>query len=184
MRVKCFYVLVPLLSVSLALFSGGPALAHTGVLSSQPEDGATLERTPGQVVLELDGPVEAQFSPLEVYDEGGERVDLDDARLDPDDPTVLMVGLREGLSGGEYSVEYRYAGVDGHPIEGSYGFSVSNASAAPDGARTDAEVTGSQGEQAPEERLSDTGGYSSALIYGALGLGALALMGLLVLRRR
>lgn len=55
--------------------------------------------------LKLAGPVDAAFSPLEVYDGQGRRVDEDNARLDPEDPTILTVGLKDDLSSGSYTVK-------------------------------------------------------------------------------
>lgn len=174
MRTRFFYVAA--LSLWLVLGATSTALAHTQIAGSEPAEGADLDRAPEQVSLTFDGPVEAEFSPLEVYDERGERVDLDNARLGQEGST-LTVGLREGLGGGEYTVEYRYTGVDGHPIEGSYEFSVSGASGP---ASSDV----ANGTLAAEQQTSRTSG-TPVTLYGALGLlGILSLLGVLVLRRR
>ncbi|CAN5648332.1 hypothetical protein BH20ACT11_BH20ACT11_04520 [soil metagenome] len=167
-----------MLGLLLTLAAASPALAHTQVVSSDPEEGASLERAPERVSLTFDGPVEAEFSPLEVYDEQDERVDLDNARLGQEE-TVLMVDLEEGLGGGEYKVEYRYTGLDGHPIEGSYDFSVSGDPApAPTGA------AGGTSSAAEEQQTSQASGSSPVALYGALGLGAVVILGVFVLRRR
>lgn len=175
MRIKLLYVVAMSLCITLAAAS--PALAHTEVVGTDPEDGASLGRAPDRVSLTLDGPVEAEFSPLEVYDERDERVDLDDARLASDGST-LLASLKEGLGGGEYTVEYRYTGVDGHPIEGSYGFSVSG-----EPAPASSEASGDS-EDAGGERQADRTGGVPPVVYGVLGLGAVAVVGAVVLRRR
>lgn len=170
------FVYVAVLGLGLTLLTLAPvstAQAHTRVVGQNPAEGATLQRAPERVSLELDGPVEAEFSPLEVYDERGERVDLDDARLGAGGEEML-VSLQEGLGGGEYEVEYRYTGVDGHPIDGSYGFSVSGDYKPP----TEAPASGGDG---PRALLA--GGVPPAALYGALGLGALAVVGGVALRR-
>lgn len=66
--------LLGLAAVWLVLYSA-PALAHTQLLQADPGDGATLTRAPDQVELRFSEPVEAEFSPLEVYDGQGTRVD-------------------------------------------------------------------------------------------------------------
>lgn len=176
MRSRLLYIMAT--SICLTLAAASPALAHTEVVGTDPAEGASLQRAPEEVSLTLDGPVEAEFSPLEVYDERDERVDLDNARLGQDG-TNLTIDLEEGLGGGRYTVEYRYTGVDGHPIEGSYDFSVSG-DPAPDSPGADGE-TSATGEQRQTPR---TGGLSPVALYGALGLGAVAILGVFALRRR
>lgn len=176
MRIRAIYATVLGLFITLAAVS--PALAHTQVVSSEPEEGAYLQRAPERVSLTFDGSVEAEFSPLEVYDEQDERVDLDNARLGQED-TVLMVDLEEGLGGGEYTVEYRYTGLDGHPIEGSYEFSVSG-----DPAPASTESAGETSSTAEEQQTSQASESSPVALYGALGIGAVVILGVFVLRRR
>lgn len=176
MRMRLLYVTALSLCITLAAVS--PALAHTEVSGTDPEEGAFLQRGPDRVSLTFDGPVEAEFSPLEVYDEQDERVDLDNARLGKED-TVLMVDLEEGLGAGEYTVEYRYTGLDGHPIEGSYDFGVSG-----DAAPASTESAGETSSAADVEQTSQASGPSPAALYGALGLGAVVILGVFVLRRR
>lgn len=176
MRIRVVYATVLGLFITLAAVS--PALAHTQVVGNDPEEGASLQWAPESVSLTFDGPVEAEFSPLEVYDEQEERVDLDNARLGQED-TVLMVDLEEGLGGGEYTVEYRYTGLDGHPIEGSYDFSVSG-----DPAPAPTDAAGGTSSGADEEQTSQASGNSPVALYGALGLGAVVILGVFVLRRR
>jgi methionine-rich copper-binding protein CopC len=168
-----------------------PAGAHTEIVRSEPEQGEELERPPGQVRLFFEEPVEAEFSPLRVYDARGERVDEDNARTDSGTPAALVVDLRDGLPAGSYTVEYRYTGVDGHVIEGSYQFSAASA-AEPAGGEAGAD--GPAGRLAPEGASASGPASGPALgpapvaLYAVLGLGALALgalaIGGLALRRR
>lgn len=176
MSTRVIYAMLLGLLITLAAVS--PALAHTQGVSSDPEDGASLERAPDSVSLTLDGSVEAEFSPLEVYDERDERVDLDNARLGQED-TVVMVDLKEGLGGGRYTVEYRYTGLDGHPIEGSYGFRVSD-----DAAPASTEESGETSAASEEQQTSRASGTSPVALYGALAVGAVVILGVFVLRRR
>ena len=55
-------------------------------------------------------------------------MDEDDARVSRDDRRLLVADLGE-LSEGSYTVEWRIASADGHPIDGEYEFAM-NASAA------------------------------------------------------
>ena len=106
--------------------AGGPALAHTNLVNSDPAQGATLDRVPDRVRLEFDEPVETRFDPVNVYDENGNRVDVEGAGDSRENPRTVVAGL-EGLRGSQtYRVEYRVTAEDGDPTEGAYTFTLSN----------------------------------------------------------
>lgn len=116
------------LSAVWLLLMCGPAFAHARLVESYPADGDVLAEPPGQVQLRFNEPVEAEFDPIEVYDQGGSRVDEDDARVSPDDRRLLIVDLGE-IREGSHAVEWRVTSADGHPVSGTYEFGV-HASAA------------------------------------------------------
>ena len=72
-------------------------------MARQPDDGANLKQVPEEVRIRFNEPVEAEFSPLEVYNSEGRRVDRADAGVDPDNPRVVRTSL-EDLSEGTYTV--------------------------------------------------------------------------------
>ena len=98
-----------------------PALAHARLLQEAPASGASLDEPPRQVRLEFSEPVDAEFDPLKVFDAEGNRVDEDDARIDPNDVRVLLAGLKD-LPEGSYRVEWRVTSIDGHVVEDAYAF--------------------------------------------------------------
>lgn len=167
------------LSAVWLLLSCGSALAHARLVETYPADGETLAEPPEQVQLRFNEPVEAEFDPIEVYDQEGDRVDEDDARVSPDDRRLLVADLGE-LSEGLSTVEWRIASADGHPIDGEYEFSV-NASAAGTGAGSPIAPIERSVEQ--DEAGSRWGG-SIVPIFGVLLVCALAVAGLIMLRRR
>jgi methionine-rich copper-binding protein CopC len=114
------------LAVVWLLLSCVPALAHARLVQEEPADGTALTESPDRVELRFSEPVDAAFSPLEVRDSDGNRVDKDNARVDPDDARVLVVDLKE-LTEGSYTVQWRVTSIDGHVVEGSYGFAVTDA---------------------------------------------------------
>lgn len=185
-----------LLIASVTLFAAAPALAHTELVSKTPEEGAALKQAPRQVQLSFAGPVEAEFSPLEIYDAQDRRVDMDNARLNPGDTATLTVGLKDDLPAGSYTVEYRFTGEDGHTITGSYEFAVSKqrapeestaAEAATDSQTAPQTVSEDGGERNPspvEESASGGGGFANVALYVGLGIVGLAVIGMLVIRRR
>lgn len=136
--------------------------------------------------------VEAAFSPLEVYNQQGKRVDLDDARTDPNDSAVLAAGLEPNLPGGNYRVEWRATSADGHPIDGKYKFTVKSAGGSGESKQSGnggQEQAASQEKPEPAARGnsgSESRSGNSVWLYSGLGLGALAIVALVgvALQRR
>jgi methionine-rich copper-binding protein CopC len=177
------------LSAALVILWCPPALAHARLTGSDPAADATLNGAPAQVRLRFNEPVEAEFSPVGVYDAGGDRVDEDDARVDPDDARVVLVGLGRDLPDGSYSVEWRVTSIDGHVIEGTYEFAVGDTGArgTSEATRTDAGNTGAG--TAPQPAREDEGqeagvGGAHGRHYVALGCIVLVMLVAVVLRRR
>lgn len=119
-----------------------PALAHAQFVSAEPARGAELQQAPEQVRIRFSEPVEAEFGPVEVRNPQGERVDQDNARVDPQDARVVVEDLDGDLSDGTYTVEWRVTSVDGHVIDGTYRFAVASAGAetSPEAAQADSEA--------------------------------------------
>ena len=163
------------LSVAWLLLSCGSASAHARLTESYPTNEETLAESPEQVQLLFNEPIEAEFNPLQVYDQQGNRADEDDARVDPDDARVLVGDLKE-LPIGTYTAEWRVTSLDGHVIEDAFDFAVtaSNVSELPSGNAGADDIEGDV-----DMGLSIAG----MVIIGILGLSIIAALGV-VLRRR
>jgi len=169
------------LSAAWLLLLCSTALAHARLVESYPDDGGTLAESPEQIQLLFSEPVEAEFNPLEVYDQGGGRVDEEDARVSPNNAKLLVADLG-GLSEGSYTVEWRVASADGHPVSGAYEFVVDTSTAdASEGAGEPIEPIERAAEQ---EGTRSVWGTNQVAVLGLLLVGILALAGLVVLRRR
>lgn len=170
--------IILLLSAAWSLALCAPAFAHARLVDAVPNDGDTLAESPEQLRLRFNEPVEAEFSPLKVYDEENNRVDQDNARVAPDDPETVVVGL-ETLPEGDYTVDWRVTSEDGHPIGGAYAFSVESSAAAAEGGAGDEQLGGEPVEQ-------DSGsaqGLAWVALLAVLVVGAAA-VGFVVLRQR
>jgi methionine-rich copper-binding protein CopC len=168
------------LSAGWLLLSCAPALAHARLVQEQPADGATLTESPDRVELTFSEPVDAEFSPLEVRNSDGERVDEDNARIDPADARVLIVDL-EDLSEGSYTVEWRVTSIDGHVVEGRYEFAVIAAEEdQPSGdARGEEQKVEEHAEHTGREPAAQNGAQETSapiLLYSALSFGVLAVV--------
>jgi methionine-rich copper-binding protein CopC len=97
--------------------------AHAYLVKSSPARRAALTRPPAEVQLWFNERLEAAFSTLSVIDRDGLQVDMGDARVGPDDPKRLSVGVPR-LAPGTYTVRYRVLSVDGHVVESEFSFTV------------------------------------------------------------
>ena len=154
-------------------WQAAPALAHAELLRATPAAGERLSEQPGEVRLVFDEPVRAEFDPVKVTDENGDRVDDGEADTLTEDPDVLVASLA-GLPGGSYTVEWRVTSADGDPIDGSYEFAMGDSALDAEGG----------GEEEPTADSSGSGGVSFATILGVLLVGVLAVGGLVALRGR
>lgn len=173
-----------------------PALAHAKLLQADPDRGDRLSQPPEQVRLQFNEPIEAEFTPLKVFGPQGDRVDRGNARIDPNDARAVIVDLKtlpESSQPRIYTVEWRVTSADGHPVNDTYGFTVvgvgTDASQSTDQADAGAvgvseEQTSDGAEPGSEGQQDNTGGLlSHALHIVALGLGAVILLVVALLRR-
>jgi copper transport protein len=145
------------------LLSCAPALAHATLVEASPARGGEVPEPPDRVELRFTEPVGAEFDPVVVRDENGARVDARNARVDPEDARVVLAGLEE-LPEGSYTVEWRVTSIDGHVVEGRYGFAVA-AEGRPsggDGSRKNAsEPTAAHGGRHAGHGMGGAGGVAS-----------------------
>jgi copper transport protein len=105
------------------MFTVAPQVAssHAVLLRADPPSGRTLDQLPSQVRLLFSEPIDPSFSRLYVLDALGERVDLGDGRVDPDDDHWLIVSVQPGLPDGVYTVVWRsLSTIDIHPGSGDF----------------------------------------------------------------
>jgi hypothetical protein len=100
-----------------------PAWPHASLVRSSPARRATLTSAPDRVQLWFNEAIEPKFSSVSVWDGAGQRVDLEDARVEPEDPKRLTVGLKP-LGRGAYRVRFRVLSVDGHVVESEFPFTL------------------------------------------------------------
>lgn len=118
------------LLVALILWIGLPlpsAFAHAGLVSSIPASGAHLTVLPSQVKLEFGENLltlgDAQTNVLLVKDPDGVQVDQSDSLISG---RFISVNLDSSSKGGTFTVDWRVVSEDGHPVEGSFQFSVAS----------------------------------------------------------
>ena len=97
------------------------AAVHAHLVSSSPADGDALEQSPREIRLVFSEPVESALSRVVLVSAAADRVVP--VRSDSTDVRVL-VGSLAPLAVAEYRVDWRTVSADGHPVEGSFRFTV------------------------------------------------------------
>lgn len=106
-----------LAAVALVLVTSTPAHAHAQLVDSDPADGAALTEPPGTVTLTFSEELDAPSTDFAVTTDDGIAVPVTSRVSGP--VAELTVALPEP---GRYTVSYRLVSVDGHPVEGTIGF--------------------------------------------------------------
>jgi copper transport protein len=171
-------VAVVLLAGLWLLASGTAAQAHAVLRSSDPADGASVDRAPRQVTLTFTERPEPRLSTVQVLDADGRAVQAGKAGPVAGQPFQLQVPLG-ALADGTYTVAWRTVSRDdGHVTGGSFAFGVGVA----------APAAGTQAASVPEASTPPPSPLATAgrwLLYCGLALlvGAAA-TGLVVYDRR
>jgi copper transport protein len=156
-------VAVVLLAGLWLLASGTATQAHAVLRSSDPADGASLDRAPRQVTLTFTERPEPRLSTVQVLDADGRPVQAGKAGPVPGQPFQLQVPLG-ALPDGTYTVAWRTVSRDdGHVSGGSFAFGVGVA----------APAAGTQGAAGPEATTPPPSPLATAgrwLLYCGLAL--------------
>jgi len=98
-----------------------PALAHDALLGSEPADGAVLTEAPSQIVLTFSGAQAGVGSEVAVVGPDGAVWSDGPAQFSE---AVVTQSLRPDMPEGVYTVTFRSVSGDGHPVSGTFTFSV------------------------------------------------------------
>ncbi|MGG3805137.1 copper resistance CopC family protein [Metabacillus fastidiosus] len=97
------------------------AFAHTGLESSSPQNGEVITKELQQITLTFETKIE-QNSTFNLQTSSGESIPIENIQLSGNQ---LVGNFSKPLENGDYQVEWKIIGVDGHPIDGKFSFSVS-----------------------------------------------------------
>ena len=103
------------------------ALSHATLVSSEPAANSVVSASPDQVRLVFSEQVEPTLARLSLVAADGAPVPLLVAG-DPHDVNAVIAPVR-GLHTGSYRLVWRVVSADGHPVDGSFVFSIGAASA-------------------------------------------------------
>ncbi|MFP3713355.1 copper resistance protein CopC [Puerhibacterium sp. TATVAM-FAB25] len=142
-------LLLALLTLLGALAGGtlvaAPAGAHDRLVSSDPADGAVLDAPPAALTLQFSAEVLPTGAQVVLTDASGADAGASAPQVAG---TAVTAALPADLAAGAYTVAWRVVSSDGHPIEGTFGFTLeggatpsptaTEASAPPPATATDA----------------------------------------------
>lgn len=135
-------VMVVVAAAMLPALAAAPAQAHDSLTTTTPAKDTTITAAPDKVVLTLSEPptdtTALNTSVIIVTDSTGAT--LSDGNVTVSGPT-LSTAVVKGANG-PYTVLWRAVSSDGHPIEGSYSFTVQDTAVVGAGTASSAPSTG------------------------------------------
>ncbi len=197
---RCFEVgwgrvgTVAALAAFLLLILAAPLQAHLALRGSAPAAGAELERVPTELRLDFTEPVEFGLATLRLTGRNG-PVPLGSPGPAGGDRQQMVAAIEGTLVAGEYRVDWQAVGLDGHPVRGSFSFTIVEGAeglAPPADPLATADTVAAIGPTSPElpaaaapdDPTSDRGVFYAAvrwLLFASIIalVGALAFRGLL-----
>ncbi|MFC4902856.1 CopD family protein [Kocuria oceani] len=123
-------LLTALTAMLLTLLAAPAAAAHTEQPATDPADARVLEKPPRTVTMSFTEPVGATAEDIEVAGPSGEPLPVDVQALDS---TVAVTPAAPLAAEGTHRVTWRVPSADGHPISGSFTFSIGAPATPPTG---------------------------------------------------
>lgn len=121
------------------------AHAHASLVFSDPAIGANLSKLPQHVEVEFDGNLitlgNHKENVLQIIDARGREIDAANSQVAG---PILGVDVKDQSEQGIFTVRWRVVSSDGHPVQGSYQFTVGSNS----------ESTGSAATMTPSKTVS------------------------------
>ncbi len=114
-----------LLAVGCWLVGVGNAAAHTALVSSDPAEGATVTTVPATVTLSFSEDINPAFATVVINGSDGRNWVTEAAQVAGFQVRVAM--QPDAPAGADYTVAYRVVSADGHPVSGSFTFTIASA---------------------------------------------------------
>ncbi|MGW4498730.1 copper resistance CopC family protein [Micromonospora sp. NPDC004336] len=149
--------------VALLLVPAAPAAAHNTLRSASPAAESRLTAAPTQVTLTFMQRLDPAFTTIALTDAARERVPTGEPVVTG---TTGTVTIDRPLANGAYTVAYRVVSADGHPVQGSYRFTVADpagdAGPAADAQRSATPASAAPAPGAPDSAAPAAGAPDSA----------------------
>lgn len=119
MKPAVYFALIAALALA---FASPSADAHSRKEATEPGDGAVLETSPPAISMRFDMPMRVTL--ISLTDQDGAAYDV--LRSDNMQPVTEFSVEPPALPAGLYKVEWRGLATDGHPMQGTFSFEVSD----------------------------------------------------------
>jgi copper transport protein len=143
---------------ALTTVVAGAALAHATLVRSDPAAGSRVTVAPSALRLEFNEAVSARTSRIELVAPDSQRLSLE-IRGDSTNAKVLLADVPLLTSRGQYRVDWRLVGPDGHAVSGRFSFNFDSTAVADTAVPPSAAPSGSN---------QPTTTASNATLFGAL----------------
>ena len=117
-------MVVLLVAAGCALIGAGTAQAHSALVGSTPSADAALDAAPVSVELVFNQEIQTSFANVTVSTADGTQVGAGDPSVQGE---RVSLSTTPQMPSGTYTVGYRVISEDGHPITGSYTFTLNVA---------------------------------------------------------
>ena len=170
-------IVVSLVALACWMTGSGIAGAHTALTNSDPAKDATLTAPPTAITLTFSEDLNPAFANVVLNSADGRNWISAPPRVDG---PKLNASVRADLPGnGVYTVAYRVVSADGHPVSGSFAFTVAGAPVTPRPATTPADTSPSTTTAAskPEPEPQASAGSDTKTTILSAGAAGLAIGG-------
>ena len=113
-----------LVVASALLAAPAYAMFHPRLVSAVPAVNSTASVVPTTVRLTFHEALEPAMSRITMFDSARRAVAVGAVAADAADPKTLVATIKAPVGPGRYTVNWQAAGADGHPMRGSYAFTV------------------------------------------------------------
>jgi copper transport protein len=124
--------------LAVLITPASPASAHAALLQSEPQSGAILASSPGEVVLTFSEPVRIVPQKIHIIGPDGSKVD---GAVPTTQGSQLRIPMKPTTERGTYLISFRVISADSHPIAGGIPFSIGAPSASAPSATTNGTPT-------------------------------------------
>ncbi|WP_405961265.1 copper resistance protein CopC [Streptomyces sp. NBC_00024] len=189
-RTAARVLVVPAALAALAI-AAPQATAHTELVTSSPGKGASLAGLPPSVTLTFSDTMTQKYAKVAVTAADGVPAAAGEPQVEG---KTVTLALDAAATGGRYTVGYRVVSADGHPVSGSYTFTVKATAETPIPSASGREETAAQEgtaaspTAAPSPKASqaddESSGATVPVLAGAGALAAAGVVGAFMVRRR
>lgn len=119
-------IAVLFIGLFIVFFEVPTADAHSSLIEMEPAENVVAKEPPSTLELRFNEPVEHDLAMVTIYDWNAKPVFTGNPDGDNQRAPLLAFSLPE-LKQGTYTVKWHVVSADGHPVDGSYAFSIGKA---------------------------------------------------------